>query len=65
MNKYYQQIFKLWEQAKTSNCESVKRFEITLKPFIAHALIGQKHTKIMNVLDAAWEIEQSEKSDHY
>ena len=57
VDKYYQQIFKLWEQAKTPEWETVKRFEITLKPSIAHALISQKHTKIMDVLDAAWEIE--------
>ena len=57
VDKYYQQIFKLWEQAKTPKHERVKRFEITLKPSIAHALIGQKHTKIMDVLDAAREVE--------
>ena len=57
VDKYYQQIFKLWEQAKTPERERVKRFEITLKLFIAHALIGQKYTKIMDVLDAAREIE--------
>ena len=33
----------------------MKKFEITLKPSILHALIGQKHTKIIDVLDAAWE----------
>ena len=37
--------------------KKMKRFKTTLKPTIAHALIGQKHTKIMNVLDAAREIE--------
>ena len=56
VDKYYQQIFKLWEQAKTPEHKRVKRFEITLKPSIAHALIGQKHTKIIDVLDAAREI---------
>ena len=35
----------------------MKKFKITLKPSISHALIGQKHTKIINVLDAAQEIE--------
>ena len=35
----------------------MKKFEITLKPSILHALIGQKQTKIMDVLDAAREIE--------
>ena len=57
VDKYYQQIFKLWKQAKTPERERVKKFEITLKPSISHALIGQKHTKIMDVLDAAREIE--------
>ena len=57
VDEYYQQIFKLWEQAKTPERKRVKRFEITLKPSILHALIGQKHTKIMDVLDAAREIE--------
>ena len=57
VNDYYQRIFKLWEQARTTKREKVKRFEITLKPSISHALIGQKHTKIMDVLDAAREIE--------
>ena len=57
VDKYYQQIFKLWEQAKTPEREKIRRFEITLKPSILHALIGQKHTKIMDVLDAAREIE--------
>ena len=33
--------------------EKVKKFKITLKPSISHALIGQKHTKIIDVLDAA------------
>ena len=56
VDEYYQWIFKLWEQAKTPERERVKRFEITLKPSIAHALIGQKHTKIMDVLDAAREV---------
>ena len=57
VNKYYQQIFKLWEQARTPERERIRRFEITLKPSISHALIGQKHIKIMDVLDAAREIE--------
>ena len=57
VDEYYQQIFKLWEQAKTPEREKIRRFEITLKPSILHALIGQKHTKIMDVLDAAREIE--------
>ena len=56
VDKYYQQIFKLWKQTKTPEREKIKKFKIILKPFIAHALIGQKHTKIMDVLDAAWEI---------
>ena len=56
VDKYYQQIFKLWEQAKTPEHERVKRFKITLKPSIAHALIGQKHTKIIDVLEAAREV---------
>ena len=45
VDNYYQRIFKLWEQARTT------------ERAISHALIGQKHTKIMDVLDAAWEIE--------
>ena len=57
VDKYYQRIFKLWEQAKTPKLKRVKRFEITLKPSISHALIGQKHIKIIDVLDAAREIE--------
>ena len=57
VDEYYQRIFKLWEQAKTPERERIRRFEITLKPSISHALIGQKHTKIMDVLDAAREIE--------
>ena len=57
VDKYYQQIFKLWEQARTPERERIRRFEITLKLSISHALIGQKHTKIMDVLDAAREIE--------
>ena len=57
VDDYYQRIFKLWEQAGTTERERVKKFEITLKPSISHALIGQKHTKIMDVLDAAREIE--------
>ena len=56
VDKYYQKIFKLWEQAKTLERKRVNRFKITLKPSIAHALIGQKYTKIINVLDAAREI---------
>ena len=57
VDDYYQRIFKLWQQAKTPERERIRRFEITLKPSISHALIGQKHTKIMDVLDAAREIE--------
>ena len=57
VDDYYQQIFKLWQQSKTPKRERIRRFEITLKPSISHALIGQKHTKIMDVLDAAREIE--------
>ena len=57
VDDYYQRIFKLWEQAGTTKQEKVKKFEITLKPSISHALIGQKHTKIIDVLDAAREIE--------
>ena len=57
VDDYYQQIFKLWQQAKTSERERIRRFEITLKLSIAYALIGQKHTKISDVLDAAREIE--------
>ena len=56
VDDYYQRIFKLWEQAGTTERKRVKKFEITLKPSISHALIGQKHTKIMDVLDAAREI---------
>ena len=56
VNDYYQHIFKLWQQARTTEYERVKEFEITLKPSILHALIGQKHTKIIDVLDAAQEI---------
>ena len=57
VDDYYQRIFKLWKQAGSTERERVKKFEITLKPSILHTLIGQKHTKIMNVLDAAREIE--------
>ena len=57
VDKYYQQIFELWEQARTPEHERIRRFKITLKPSISHALIGQKHTKIIDVLDAAREIE--------
>ena len=57
VDDYYQQIFKLWQQAKTPERERIRRFEITLKLSIAHALIGQKHTKIMDVLEAARDIE--------
>ena len=57
VNDYYQRIFKLWEQAVTTERKRVKKFEITLKPSILHALIGQKHTKIIDVLDVAWKIE--------
>ena len=57
VDDYYQRIFKLWDQARTTKREKIRRFEITLKPPILHALIGQKHTKIMDVLDAAREIE--------
>ena len=57
VDDYYQRIFKLWEQAGTTKREKVWKFKITLKPSISHALIGQKHTKIMDVLDAAREIE--------
>ena len=57
VDEYYQRIFKLWEQVKTPEHKRVKRFKITLKPSIAHALIGQKHTKIIDVLDAAREVE--------
>ena len=56
VDDYYQRIFKLWQQAKTPEHERIRRFEITLKPSILHALIGQKHTKIMDVLDTAREI---------
>ena len=57
VDDYYQHIFKLWEQAETTKRKKMKKFEITLKLSISHAFIGQKHTKIMNVLDAAREIE--------
>ena len=57
VDDYYQRIFKFWQQAKTPKREGIRRFEITLKPSIAHALIGQKHTKISDVLNAAREIE--------
>ena len=40
VDDYYQRIFKLWQQAKTPEREKMRRFEITLKPSIAHALIG-------------------------
>ena len=56
VDDYYQRIFKLWEQAGTTERERAEKFEITLKPSISHALIGQKHTKIIDVLNAAWEI---------
>ena len=56
VDNYYQRIFKLWEQAGTTIRERIRRFKITLKPSILHALIGQKHTKIMDLLDAAREI---------
>ena len=56
VDKYYQRVFKLWKQAKTPKRERIKRFKKIRKPFIAHALIGQKHIKIMDMLDAAWEI---------
>ena len=57
VDNYYQRIFKLWQQAKTPERERMRRFEITLKLSIAHALIGQKHTRILDVLDAARKIE--------
>ena len=57
VNNYYQRIFKLWQQAGTTKREKIKKLKITLKPSILHALIGQKHTKIIDVLDAAREIE--------
>ena len=40
VNNYYQRIFKLWQQAKTTEHDRVKKFEITLKPSISHVLIG-------------------------
>ena len=57
VDDYYQRIFKLWEQAETTKREKMKKFKINLKLSILHALIGQKYTKIIDVLDAAWEIE--------
>ena len=57
VDNYYQRTFKLWKQAGAIKREKVRKFEITLKLSISHALIGQKHIKIMDVLDAAREIE--------
>ena len=57
VNNYYQRIFKLWQQAGITKHERVKKYKITLKLSILHPLIGQKHTKIMDVLDATQEIE--------
>ena len=57
VDDYYQQIFKLWQQAKTPERQKIRRFKIILKPSIAHTLISQKHTTMIDVLDTAWEIE--------
>ena len=46
VNNYYQRIFKLWQQAGTTECKRVKKFEITLKPSISHALIAKNITKL-------------------
>lgn len=40
VDKYYQKIFRLWQQVKTPERESIKNFNITLKLSVLHAMFS-------------------------
>ena len=61
MNKYYHQLFKLWEDANTSIDERIEKFKLTLKPSISHVLLAKKHDSLRNLLAAAKSIEKQKQ----
>ena len=61
VNKYYHQIFKLWQQANTPNNQRMEKFKLTLKSFISTPLLAAKHNSLKKLFDAARLVKKQKK----
>ena len=61
VNKYYQQIFRLWQIAETPADEKIEKFIYILWPLILNPLLDCKYTNIKILLDKTKNIEEIKK----
>ena len=61
VSKYYQQIFRLWQNAETLADKRIEKFICILWPLISNPLLGHKYTDIKILLDKARSIEKIKK----
>ena len=52
VNKYYYQIFKLWQQVNTPDDQRIEKFKLTLKPSISTPLLIAKHNSLRKFFNA-------------
>ena len=58
VNKYYHQLFKLWEDANILMDKRIEKFKLTLKPSIFHVLLARKYNSLRKLLAAARSVEE-------
>ena len=61
VNKYYHQIFKLWQQANIPDNQRIEKFKLTLKLSISIPLLASKHNSLREFFDAAQLIKKQRK----
>ena len=61
VNEYYHKIFKLWQQANTSDDQCIKKFKPTLKSFILTLLLAFKHNSLRKLFNAAQLVKKKKK----
>ena len=58
ISEYYQQIFRLWQNAETPVDKKIEKFICTLRLLISNPLLGRKYMDIKILLDKARSIEK-------
>ena len=61
VNKYYHQIFKLWQQANIPDDQRIEKFKFTLKFSISTPLLAAKHNTLRNPFNAEQLVKKQRK----
>ena len=61
VNKYYHQLYKLWQQAGTTDNERIKKFKLNLKFLISTPLLALRHSNLRKFFDSTRLIENQKK----